>query len=127
MVSQTEWLLCDLSQTSSTPVDTFKRLPRGCNLSSTKLGVTNWTGWAGDSQGRNVCLDMMCLGAPEGATCNFSSSGFKAEVCSMGNKQTVFSHEQLEEYQVGVRGGSCQAAQLGLGYRQPRVSSEPRL
>lgn len=27
----------------------------------------------------------------------------------MGNKQTVFSHEQLEEYQVGMRGGSCQA------------------
>lgn len=35
----------------------------------------------------------------------------------MGNKQTVFTHEQLEEYQVGVGGGSCQLAQLGLGSR----------
>jgi hypothetical protein len=33
----------------------------------------------------------------------------------MGNKQTVFSHEQLEEYQVGVCSGSCQAGTALFG------------
>lgn len=42
----------------------------------------------------------------------------------MGNKQTVFTHEQLEEYQVGVGSGSVEVAQLGLRYRLPRVSEE---
>lgn len=29
-------------------------------------------------------------------------SGVQAEVSTMGNKQAVFTHEQLEAYQVGV-------------------------
>lgn len=39
-----------------------------------------------------------------------------AAVFTMGNKQTVFTHEQLEAYQVGV--GVCTLGGFGsLGYR----------
>lgn len=34
---------------------------------------------------------------------------------TMGNKQTVFTHEQLEEYQVGVMSGAlCGFVSLGF-------------
>lgn len=98
-------------------MDTFKRLPRepGCNLSFTKLGVAAWMGGQVTARaGPSICSDTMRRGAPEGPPALSGPVASRLQA-GMGNKQTVFSHEQLEEYQVGARAGSW----------QPGISSEP--
>lgn len=91
-------------------MDILRLLPRelGCNLSLTQAGGDVEGGQVTTRAGRfaqTLVHSSLPTGvAPRSLGALGACSRVLAVVFTMGNKQTVFTHEQLEAYQVGVMG-----------------------